>query len=101
MDRNVQTANATTQPLAGAFGGWLRQYVGGRRSLILLFAAFLAAGASLNWGWLVTAGIAPQILALVPCAAMCALGLCINKMGGTSCSGATKPADQASEASTR
>jgi|SRR5579864_4625214 hypothetical protein len=101
MDRNVQTANATTQPLAAAFGGWLRQYVGGRWSLVLLFVAILTAAASLNWGWLVAAGIAPLILAVVPCAAMCALGLCINKVGGTSCSGATKPADQASEASTR
>ena len=39
----------------------------------------LGLGLALNWSWLVAAGIAPLILGLAPCAAMCALGLC---MGG-------------------
>jgi hypothetical protein len=34
-------------------------------------------GLALNWSWLVAAGIAPLILGLAPCAAMCALGLCM------------------------
>ena len=65
---------------------WVRPYLRGRRGLMLLAVVVLAAGAALNWGWLVAIGIAPILVALVPCAAMCALGLCMNKMGGKSCS---------------
>jgi hypothetical protein len=48
--------------------------------LILLTVAAGAAGLALNWSWLVAVGIAPLLLALAPCAAMCALGLCAHKM---------------------
>ena len=61
--------------------GLLRHYFGGRRGLILLTVTALGAGLFLNWGWLVAVGVAPLLLALAPCAAMCALGLCMNKMG--------------------
>jgi hypothetical protein len=40
----------------------------------------------LSWSWLAALGIAPLLIALAPCAAMCALGLCASKMGGKSCS---------------
>jgi hypothetical protein len=43
-------------------------------------------GAALNWSWLVAVGIAPLLLTVLPCAAMCALGLCMNRMAGGSCS---------------
>ena len=36
-------------------------------------------GLALNWSWLVAAGIAPLILGLAPCVAMCALGLCMPR----------------------
>jgi hypothetical protein len=65
---------------------WARSYLGGRRGLILLAVAVLGAGVALNWGWLVAIGVAPILLALAPCAAMCALGLCAMKGGGKSCS---------------
>ena len=58
--------------------GW-----GGRRTWVALAAILLVGGAALNWGWLVAAGIAPLLLALAPCAAMCALGLCMK--GGNAC----------------
>src|SRR3546814_2254480 len=32
---------------------------------------------ALNWSWLAAIGIAPIILSLLPCAGMCALGLCM------------------------
>lgn len=67
-----------------AFALWTR--IGGRRALILLGIAALGAGAALNWHWLTAIGVAPIFLTLAPCAAMCALGLCMNKMGGRSCS---------------
>jgi hypothetical protein len=43
-------------------------------------------GLALNWSWLVAIGVAPLLVALAPCAAMCALGLCMSRMGGKSCS---------------
>lgn len=56
-----------------------RRYLGSRAGLIAMAAVGLGAGAYFNWGWLVAAGLAPIILAAAPCAAMCAMGLC---MGG-------------------
>jgi hypothetical protein len=58
-----------------------------RRRLILM-AAILAVtiGALLKRDWLLAAGIAPALIALLPCAAMCALGLCMGgKKEGGSC----------------
>lgn len=63
-----------------------RYYLGGRRGLILLTVAALGVGAALNWSWLVAIGVAPLLLAFAPCAAMCALGLCMSKATGNSCS---------------
>lgn len=60
----------------------LRHYLGGRRGLILLAVIALGAGTVLNLSSLVAMGLAPLILALAPCAAMCALGLCMNRMAG-------------------
>jgi hypothetical protein len=61
------------------------------RGTVLLFSlALLAAGAYLSWGWLVALGVAPVLLALAPCAAMCALGLCMRNTGGSPCSSAKK-----------
>ena len=70
-----------TEDLVHALRYWLR----GRRGLIALTVPALSAGAALNWNWLVAAGIAPILLALAPCVAMCALGLCMSKKGEKSC----------------
>mgnify|MGYP003635952921 CR=1 FL=1 len=45
----------------------LRYYLGSRRGLLAL------------------AGIAPILISVLPCLAMCALGLCMNKVIGGSC----------------
>lgn len=58
----------------------LRSYWGGRRGLLALGAGALALGVGLNWGWLAAVGVAPVLIALLPCAAMCALGLCMPRM---------------------
>lgn len=76
----------------GQAANWARPYLGGRRGLIFLAVAVLGVGAVLNWGWLVAIGIAPILLALAPCAAMCALGLCAMKGGGKSCSSGNQSA---------
>lgn len=61
-----------------------RYYLVNRWVLVALGTGVLVAGAALNWGWLVAAGIAPILIAVLPCAIMCALGLCAMKMTGGS-----------------
>ncbi len=86
----VTTETSLTQDLLYA----AEYYLGGWRGLILLTVVALGVGAALNWSWLVAIGVAPFLLAFAPCAAMCALGLCMNKAMGKSCSkvsGETNP----------
>ena len=64
----------------------VRHYLSGRRAWIVAAIVLVALGIYFGWGWLVAAGIAPIFIALAPCAAMCALGLCMNRMGSRSCS---------------
>jgi hypothetical protein len=66
-----------------------------RRGIIVLATVAVVAGLTFNWSWLVAAGVAPILLSLLPCAVMCALGLCMTRMGGRSCSADT-PAPPAS-----
>ena len=68
-----------------------RYYLGGRRGLWILAGVALVAGAAFNWSWLVAVGIAPIVIAVLPCVAMCALGLCMNKMAGRSCASESAP----------
>ncbi len=75
--------------------GLARYYLGGRRRLLLFAGLAIAAGLALNWGWLTALGVAPILVSLLPCAAMCALGLCMNRAGGKSCSTGTSPRDDA------
>ena len=63
----------------------------GRRGLLITALAVIAAGLALNWGWLIAVGAAPLILSLAPCAAMCALGLCMRG-GSNSCDSKSRPA---------
>lgn len=63
----------------------LHYYLGGRRGLLILAAVAVVGGLAFNWSWLVAAGIAPLLLTALPCVAMCALGLCMNKMTGRAC----------------
>ena len=63
----------------------------GRRGWFIAGFALIAAGMVLNWGWLTAIGAAPLILALAPCAAMCAAGLCV--IGGSkTCATKSDPA---------
>lgn len=56
---------------------------GGFNRRILYIGLALAAGAGmfLGWDWLVTVGLSTFIIALLPCLAMCAVGLCAMRMG--------------------
>ena len=80
------SASSETQPVGSGIYNILTPYLSRRRALITAAGLLAALGIYLGWGWLVAAGIAPILIAFAPCAAMCALGLCMNKMGGKSCS---------------
>jgi hypothetical protein len=67
------------------------RYLTGWRGLLVLATIALSAGAALNWSWLVAAGLAPLLITALPCVAMCALGLCANRMMGKSCSAEATP----------
>ncbi len=60
----------------------LRSLLGNRFLLLGIATSVLSFGAYSSWGWLAAVGIAPLILNVAPCAAMCALGFC--SMGGKS-----------------
>ena len=61
------------------WSGRLRQYVGNRLVLVGVAVVLVALGLYLGWGWLAALGLAPIILSLLPCVAMCALGLCMMR----------------------
>jgi hypothetical protein len=58
-----------------------RSWIVTPRGLTVSGIAVIAVGLALNWSWLVAVGAAPLVLSLAPCAAMCALGLCMNMRG--------------------
>ena len=59
--------------------------LGGRVSqgttITVLAVAGVGSGLILGWDSLVAAGLSGLVLAVLPCAAMCALGLCASRMG--------------------
>ena len=63
-----------------AMWGWMAR----RHLLAIAGVAAVAGGLVLNWGWLTTIGAAPILIAVLPCAAMCALGLCVVGRHGAS-----------------
>lgn len=85
MNAASDSKSASRVSLAQTSRALLLHYIRNRKVLAVLALAIVGAGLALNWGWLVAAGIAPILLALAPCAAMCALGLCMSQMGGKSC----------------
>ena len=67
----------------------VRYYLRGRRGLFAIGGVLVIAAVAFNWGWLAAIGIAPLILSLLPCAVMCALGMCMmhRKPAGTDSAG--------------
>jgi hypothetical protein len=73
--------------LSGDIGRYLRYQLRGRRGLIVAAAAVGIPALWIGWPWLVVAGLAPILIAIAPCAIMCALGLCAMKAGAKADSG--------------
>ncbi len=71
---------------AGQRGSWWSAHK--RQVLIGLGLGVVVLGALLNWTWLGAVGVAPIILALLPCVAMCAIGVCAMRGGKQACHGA-------------
>ena len=70
-------------------GGSWRSALGAARSLatsrwglLAIAAVAIGGGLAANWGWMVAIGAAPLIIGLLPCAVMCALGICMPMMMG-------------------
>ena len=90
------TAGATRPSLAQDWLHALRYWLRGRNGVIALVVLAMVVGAALNWSWLVAVGLAPLLLTVLPCAIMCGLGLCMNKMSGSSCSTSSGSPDHSS-----
>jgi hypothetical protein len=63
-----------------------RRYAGSWRGPSILAGIAVVGGLAFNWSWLIAVGVAPLLLSALPCVAMCALGLCMHRLGGRSCS---------------
>jgi hypothetical protein len=81
------TAHSSDHGSLARLPPWLR----GRRGLILTAVALAGLGLALGWNWLAAAGVAPLLLSLLPCAAMCALGFCMMGKGEKSCATSNGP----------
>lgn len=78
---NMQPLEARSATASLWYALTLGGRIGRRTALVALASVGVAAGVYFGWSWFVTAGLAPIILALAPCAAMCALGLCMHRPG--------------------
>lgn len=68
--------------------GWL----GARRRLVFggLAVALLLSAATFGRPWLEAIGVGSAVISLLPCAAMCAAGLCMKGSGGCAKQGGTE-----------
>jgi hypothetical protein len=92
MNASIESKKAAELSLAHTVLSLSRHYLAGRRGLLLAVAA-LGLGLYFSWGWLAAVGVAPLLLAFAPCAAMCALGLCMKGDGGKSSATDSNPLD--------
>ena len=60
-----------------------------RLALAAVAVGVIALATAWQWSWLVAIGVAPLLLSVAPCAAMCALGLCMPRICGGSSASAT------------
>ena len=91
----VALALSSRRPAWVAGSGSVGGVSQGLEDPVILARLAIAAGLALNWSWLAAAGIAPILISVLPCLAMCALGLCMNRSGGKSCSTAASNSDAA------
>jgi hypothetical protein len=89
---NVRNVEANTTPAQECCTPAARRGWRNPRNLLIGAAVVGGAGALVfGWDWLVAAGVASIIIAMAPCLVMCALGLCMNRMGKSDQSAAGTP----------
>lgn len=93
QDTNLAKPSGTTK-LASPLG----RYFSGRGGLLVLGGIVVTLGVGLNWSWLAAAGITPILVGLLPCAAMCAIGLCLPRLMRANAAEQTTPRDLSSGA---
>lgn len=76
----IQTKDVSPGVLSSIKGG-----LADRRVIVAVAATGIVGGLAFNWTWLAAIGVAPLLLSVLPCVAMCALGLCMSRMTGRSC----------------
>ena len=76
MTMQVSNSEPRPRPLRSALQV-ARLIATSRPGSIAIAAAVIGSGLALNWSGLVAVGAAPLILGILPCAAMCAVGLCM------------------------
>ena len=100
-----QTSNKPQISVTQALLRTVQYYLRNRRVLMVLAGISILGGLTFNWNWLVAAGIAPVLISVLPCAVMCAIGVCcVKKSTGQSNStesSENQPAKAASENSDR
>lgn len=57
----------------------------GRRRWSVIALLILVAAIAFGWPWLAPLGALPLLVSILPCLSMCALGLCMHRMNGSSC----------------
>lgn len=57
-------------------GRYVRYQLRGWRGMIAAAVVLAAPALWFGWPWLVAAGLAPLLIAMAPCAVMCAVGAC-------------------------
>ncbi|HEV2160735.1 MAG TPA: hypothetical protein VGR52_00655 [Stellaceae bacterium] len=87
--RNSQISQIARAPMNANAGQRARSWLTSPRGLLLVGIAVIAAGLALGWNWIVALGLAPIVLAIAPCALMCALGMCMMGMGHGKTTGPT------------
>jgi len=91
-------SNLTTKPASTTSTLGIYSLLGNWRFWIAVATIAVIAVAAFSWNWLIAVSVAPILLSLLPCAIMCALGLCFMKMSGANCSAAHRePTDQRSQ----
>lgn len=82
---DATTSFPAASPLRSAFAGLGRS----RLAIGTVGVAAITVAAAWQWSWLVAIGVAPVLLSVAPCAALCGLGLCMHRIGGRSCGAAS------------
>ena len=77
---NIESGTTAATPVSL----W-RRVTSDRRRWWWLAGGAILAGIALGWEWLAAAGALPVLLSVLPCAAMCVVGLCMNRKNGRSC----------------